>query len=61
MANPIDEYAVQQLKEGVNDIYYLTGEVIAAASSSPFLASLRRRDWRSCTCRTPLMSMQCNR
>merc|ERR1712190_555413 len=34
---------VDRMKEGQNDIYYITGESIAAVSSSPFLESLRKR------------------
>merc|ERR1712113_1292770 len=38
----LKEY-VDRLKEGQNDIYYITGESIAAVSSSPFLESLRKK------------------
>merc|ERR1712040_25803 len=38
----LKEY-VDRMKEGQNDIYYITGESIAAMSSSPFLESLRKK------------------
>ena len=31
------------MKEGQNDIYYITGASVAAISSSPFLESLRKK------------------
>merc|ERR1711994_710022 len=34
---------VDSMKEGQNDIYYITGESIAAVSSSPFLETLRKK------------------
>merc|ERR1712151_1389451 len=34
---------IDRMKEGQNDIYYITGESIAAVSSSPFLESLRKK------------------
>merc|ERR1719162_1357530 len=38
----LKEY-VDRMKEGQNDIYYITGESIAQVSSSPFLESLRKK------------------
>merc|ERR1712050_381209 len=34
---------VDRMKEGQNDIFYITGESIVALSSSPFLESLRKK------------------
>merc|ERR1712238_283718 len=34
---------VDRVKEGQNDIYYITGESIVAVSSSPFLETLRKK------------------
>ena len=31
------------MKEGQQDIYYITGESIAVVSSSPFLETLRKK------------------
>merc|ERR1712072_1676975 len=38
----LKEYC-DRMKEGQNDIYYVTGESIAAVSSSPFLETLRKK------------------
>merc|ERR1711865_989603 len=38
----LKEY-VDHMKEGQNDIYYITGESIAQVSSSPFLEALRKK------------------
>merc|ERR1712113_1204675 len=38
----LKEY-VDRMKEGQNDIFYITGESVAAVSSSPFLESLRKK------------------
>merc|ERR1719277_2425324 len=38
----LKEY-VDRIKEGQNDIYYITGESITAVSSSPFLENLRKK------------------
>merc|ERR1712078_69508 len=34
---------VDRMKEGQNDIYYITGESIAAVSASPFIEQLRKK------------------
>merc|ERR550514_800222 len=36
---------VDRMKEGQNDIYYITGESVAAVSSSPFLENLRKKGY----------------
>merc|ERR1711907_717429 len=38
----LKEY-IDRMKEGQNDIYYITGESITAVSSSPFLETLRKK------------------
>ena len=38
----LKEY-VDRMKEGQNDIFYITGESIASVSSSPFLETLRKK------------------
>merc|ERR1711881_374319 len=38
----LKEY-VDRMKEGKNDIFYITGESIAAVSSSPFMETLRKK------------------
>merc|ERR1711985_79091 len=38
----LKEY-VDRMKEGQNDIYYITGESVARVSSSPFLENLRKK------------------
>ena len=38
----LGEYT-DRMKEGQNDIYYITGESITAVSSSPFLETLRKK------------------
>merc|ERR1712023_100331 len=38
----LKEY-VDRMKEGQSDIYYITGESIAAVSSSPFIETLRKK------------------
>merc|ERR1711935_439769 len=40
----LKEY-VDRMKEGQNDIYYITGESIAQVSSSPFLETLRKKGY----------------
>merc|ERR1712230_316207 len=40
----LKEY-VDRMKEGQNDIYYITGESIAAVSASPFLENLRKKGY----------------
>merc|ERR1711970_69823 len=41
----LKEY-VDRMKEGQNDIYYITGESIAAVSASPFLENLRKKGYK---------------
>merc|ERR1712093_351616 len=36
---------VDRMKEGQNDIFYITGESIATVSSSPFLETLRKKGY----------------
>merc|ERR1712159_820796 len=38
----LKEY-VDRMKDGQSDIYYITGESIAAVSSSPFMETLRKK------------------
>merc|ERR1712036_113885 len=40
----LKEYC-DRMKEGQNDIYYITGESVAAVSSSPFLENLRKKGY----------------
>merc|ERR1712025_1062809 len=36
---------IDRMKEGQNDIYYITGDSIAAVSSSPFIETLRKKGY----------------
>merc|ERR1719316_1508820 len=40
----LKEY-VDRMKEGQNDIFYITGESIAQVSASPFIEQLRKKDF----------------
>merc|ERR1712057_72674 len=40
----LKEY-VDRMKEGQNDIYYITGESVAQVSSSPFIETLRKKGY----------------
>merc|ERR1711998_54509 len=40
----LKEY-VDRMKEGQNDIYYITGESVAQVSSSPFIENLRKKGY----------------
>ena len=40
----LKEYC-DRMKEGQNDIFYITGESIAAVSSSPFIETLRKKGY----------------
>merc|ERR1712188_50817 len=40
----LKEY-VDRMKEGQNDIFYITGESVAQVSSSPFIETLRKKGY----------------